>query len=85
MAEEDNVIDLVGQNKKLSTIVKVDNNLLINGFPTFSKSWTPFDIDWWNIIDSQVVDQKDNRIKITISKVKDLMYLRMNINNYSFI
>ena len=85
MAEEDNVIDLVGQNKKLSTIVKVDNNLLINGFPTFSKSWTPFDIDWWNIIDSQVVDQKDNRIKIPISKVKDLMYLRKHMTNDAFI
>ena len=85
MDEENTIIDLDGQNKKLSTIVKVDNRLLINEFPTFSKRWTPFDIDWWNIIDSQVVDQEDNRIKIPISKVKELMYFRKHITNDAFI
>ena len=87
MSEELNLIEISDedQNKKLSTIVKMDNDLLVKGFPNFSKKWTPFDIDWWNIIDSQVLDQKDNLIKIPISKVKELMYFRKHITNDEFI
>lgn len=87
MSEEFNLVEISDedQNKKLSTIVKMDNDLLVKGFPNFSKKWTPFDIDWWNIIDSQVLDQKDNLIKIPISKVKELMYFRKHITNGEFI
>ncbi|MCT7675662.1 MAG: hypothetical protein N4Q01_01255 [Lactobacillus iners] len=63
----------------------MDNDLLVKGFPNFSKKWMPFDIDWWNIIDYQVLDQNDNLIKIPISKVKKLMYFRKHITNDEFI
>lgn len=87
MSEEINLVDFNNedQNKKLSTIVKIDNDLLVKGFPIFSKKWTAFDIDWWNIIDSQVLDQNDNLIKIPISKVKELMYFRKHVTNSEFI
>ena len=87
MSEEIKIIDFEDeeQNKKMSTVVKMDNDLLSNGFPAFSKKWTPFDIDWWNIIDSQIIDQKDNLIKVPISKVKELMYFRKHMSNDEFI
>lgn len=87
MTEEIKIVDFEDkeQNRKMSTIVKMDNDLLTNGFPIFSKKWTPFDIDWWNIIDSQVVDQKDNIIKVPIAKVKELMYFRKHLTNSEFI
>ena len=45
MSEELNLIEISDedQNKKLSTIVKMDNDLLVKGFPNFSKKFNSFE------------------------------------------
>ena len=57
---------------KLNKVSKVDNSLLNGDFTNFSKGWTAFDLDWWNVIETQVIDQNTSTIKIPIDKVKEL-------------
>ena len=57
---------------KLNKVSKVDNSLLNGDFTNFSKGWTAFDLDWWNVIETQVIDQHTSTIKIPIDKVKEL-------------
>lgn len=64
-----------GKNKllnKLNGIVKMDNGLLNTDFVRFSSGWTSFDLDWWIVLEAQVVDQQGTVIEIPNSKVQEL-------------
>lgn len=76
---------LIEEGKNLNHIVKIDNRLLDDAFPTFTKDWSAFDLDWWNLVDSQVVDKRDNVIKIPAMQVKDLMHIRKHMTVAGFI
>lgn len=59
--------------KQLSKIAKIDNNRLLSSFMEFSKGWTTLDIDLWQILGTQVVDKKDQLLKIPVERTKDLI------------
>lgn len=75
---------LIERDKNLNKIVKIDNKLLEEDFPLFTKGWDSFDLDWWNIIDSQAIDNSDNLIKIPIMQMKDLV-MRKHLSTKQFI
>lgn len=75
---------VVERDKNFNGIVKIDNNLLEDDFPVFTKGWDSFDLDWWNIVDSQAVDHRDNLIKIPVLQMKDLV-MRKHLSNKQFI
>lgn len=57
----------------ITEIAKLDNRLLTQNFAQFSKSWNAFDLDWWVVLTSQVVDHEDGILKFSTDQVKDLM------------
>lgn len=75
---------LIERDKNFNGIVKIDNTLLDGDFPVFTKGWDSFDLDWWNIVDSQAIDNRDNIIKIPIMQMKDLV-MRKHLSNHQFI
>lgn len=53
-------------------IGKIDNRLLNGDFVDFSKNWTSFDLDWWNTLTAQIIDQQQKVVKVPVEKVKEL-------------
>ncbi len=71
---KDELIEL----KHINEIVKIDNRLITRSFADFSKKWTAFDLDWWTILTSQVVDHKDNTVRFSVDQVKTLLARNKN-------
>lgn len=76
---------LIERGKNLNKVVKINNKLLEDDFPVFTKGWDSFDLDWWNIVDSQVIDRENNLIKIPALQMKELLHMRKHLSTKKFI